>query len=172
MSKYNHIIETSTSTIVAEYIPSVNKASSFQSESQLENEFIKNLTNLSYEYISIKSESDLIKNLRVQLEKLNNYHFTDKEWDNIFKKQIANENEGIKEKTSKIQSETTQLDFKKEDGTPYNIRLIDKVNIHNNTLQVINQYENIGNRENRYDVTILVNGLPLVHVELKVGANR
>ena len=106
----------------------------------------------------IHSEKDLIDNLRCQLEKLNDYHFTDKEWDTFFKQEIANPNFGIKEKTKIIQ----------EDYQFRNILLIDKNNIHNNTLQVINQYEtNEGKRANRYDATVLVNGLPLVHIELK-----
>jgi type I restriction enzyme R subunit len=109
----------------------------------------------------------LIENLRKQLELLNDFTFTDSEWDRFFTECIANTNEGIVEKTRKIQDDHIQI-LKREDGTTKNIYLLDKKNIHNNRLQVINQYEEAGGKhETRYDVTILVNGLPLVHVELK-----
>lgn len=127
------------------------------------------LTEQGYEYLNIHNEKDLIANLRAQLEKLNNYNFSETEWDRFFKNSISNQNEGIVEKTRKIQEDNVQV-LKRDDGST-NITLIDKKNIHNNFLQVINQYV-IGTAEgakhdNRYDVTILVNGLPLVHVELK-----
>lgn len=116
---------------------------------------------------SIKSENDLIVNLRVKLEELNKLKFTDKEWERFFTEIIANKNEGIVEKTSKIQ-EQSRIAFKMDNGLSKNITLLDKKNIHENKLQVINQYvNNDGNYDNRYDVTILVNGLPLVHIELK-----
>ena len=109
----------------------------------------------------------MIENLRKQLELLNDFTFTDSEWDKFFTECIANTNEGIVEKTRKIQDDHIQI-LKREDGTTKNIYLLDKKNIHNNRLQVINQYEEAGGKhETRYDVTILVNGLPLVHVELK-----
>ncbi|NLH38354.1 MAG: type I restriction endonuclease subunit R, partial [Thermotogaceae bacterium] len=120
-----------------------------------------------YEYISVHNEAALISNLRKQLELLNDFTFTDSEWKRFFKECIANDNEGIVEKTRKIQDDYIQI-LKREDGTTKNIYLLDKKNIHNNRLQVINQYEEEGGKhETRYDVTILVNGLPLVHVELK-----
>ena len=112
----------------------------------------------------------MIINLRSQLEKLNNYQFTETEWDRFFKNSIANQNEGIVEKTRKIQEDNVQV-LKRDDGSTKNIMFIDKKNIHNNFLQVINQYvvgKGAGAKfNNRYDVTILVNGFPLVHVELK-----
>ena len=109
----------------------------------------------------------MIANLREQLQLLNDYTFTDSEWKRFFKEAIANENEGILEKTRKIQQDHVQI-LRRDDGTTKNIYLLDKKNIHNNRLQVLNQYEeNSGNNKTRYDVTILVNGLPLVHVELK-----
>lgn len=120
-----------------------------------------------YEYVAIQNADALVVNLRRQLELLNNCRFTDKEWDSFFKNKIANTNEGIVEKTRKIQEDYVQ-NLTREDGTTLNITLIDKKNIHNNRLQIINQYvETSGNHDTRYDVTILVNGLPLVHVELK-----
>ena len=167
MSKYNIVMETSNSTVVAEYEPLKRKSDSYQSEAALEREFIRMLTEQGYDYLEIHKQDTLVKNLRNQLELLNNYKFTDSEWERFFNNNIANNNDGIIEKTRKIQEDHIQV-LKKDDGTSKNIYLLDKKNIHNNRLQVINQYvENSGNYDNRYDVTILVNGLPLVHVELK-----
>jgi len=120
-----------------------------------------------YEYLSIKSEADLINNLRRCLEKLNNLTFTDAEWEQFFKTEIANPNHNIEDKTTTIQEDYIKI-LQRKDGSTKNIYLLDKQHIHNNRLQVINQYETeSGQRPNRYDVTILVNGLPLVHIELK-----
>lgn len=167
MSKYNVVMETSNSTVVAEYEPLKRKSDSYQSEAALEHEFIRMLTEQGYDYLEIHEQDTLVKNLRTQLELLNNYKFSDSEWERFFNNNIANNNDGIVEKTRKIQEDHIQV-LKKDDGTSKNIYLLDKKNIHNNRLQVINQYvENSGSYDNRYDVTILVNGLPLVHVELK-----
>ncbi len=167
MSKYNLVMETNNSTVVAEYEPLKRKSDSYQSEAALEKEFIRMLQEQGYDYLEIHDADTLIKNLRNQLELLNNYNFSDSEWERFFNNCIANNNDGIVEKTRKIQEDHVQV-LKKDDGTSKNIYLIDKKNIHNNRLQVINQYvENDGNYDNRYDVTILVNGLPLVHIELK-----
>ena len=167
MAQFTVITETNEATVVAEYKPVTNKSNQYQSEAELEKEFIKLLEEQSYEYVKIHHEDDLIKNLRKQLEKLNHYTFSDDEWDRFFKEFIANPNDKIVEKTRTIQEDETK-NLKRDDGTTKNIRLIDKNNIHNNSLQVINQYEvKDGTYKNRYDVTILVNGLPLVHVELK-----
>lgn len=167
MSEYNIIMSTDTSTVLAEYTPEHKKSDAYQSEAELEKEFIRMLTDQGYEYIAVHNEKALIANLRTQLEILNDYAFTDGEWDRFFQACIANKNEGIVEKTRKIQSDHIQL-LKRDDGTVKNIYLIDKKNIHNNRLQVLNQYEETaGTHETRYDVTILVNGFPLVHCELK-----
>lgn len=167
MSFYNIITETNEATVVTEYKPADRKSDAYQSEADLEKEFIKQLQEQSCEYLPIHCEEDLIKNLRKQLEALNNYTFTDDEWKRFFNGEIANHNMGIKEKTRTIQ-EDYRKNLKRDDGSTKNISLIDKTNIHNNKLQVINQYvNNDGRYDNRYDVTILVNGLPLVHVELK-----
>lgn len=167
MSTFNIIAQTAESTVVAEYEPQEKRSDSYQSEAALEQAFIKMLGEQGYEYVTINSEKELIDNLRKQLERLNKYTFTDKEWDSFFKHKIANHNDGIVEKTRKIQEDYVQ-NLTREDGSTMNISLIDKKNIHNNRLQVINQYEESGgNHDTRYDVTILVNGLPLVHVELK-----
>ena len=167
MNKYNVVMEMIDSTVVAEYEPLKNRSDAYQSEAALENEFIKMLTEQGYEYLTIHDSSALVNNLRTQLELLNDYKFTENEWTRFFNTNIANNNDGIVEKTKKIQTDHIQV-LKRDNGTSKNISLIDKKNIHNNRLQVINQYiENGGNYENRYDVTILVNGLPLIHIELK-----
>lgn len=167
MNKYNVVMEMNDSTVVTEYEPVKRKSDSYQSEQALENEFIRLLTEQGYDYLEIHDSESLIKNLRTQLEIVNDYKFTDSEWDRFFNDSIANNNDGIVEKTRKIQEDNIQV-LKRDDGTSKNITLIDKKCIHNNRLQVINQYvENKGNYDNRYDVTILVNGLPLVHIELK-----
>jgi type I restriction enzyme R subunit len=168
MSIYNIVASTDEATVVAEYAAEYNvRPEKYQSEAELEREFIKQLTSQGYEYISVHNEAALIENLRKQLELLNDFTFTDSEWEKFFTECIANTNEGIVEKTRKIQDDHIQI-LKREDGTTKNIYLLDKKNIHNNRLQVINQYEEAGGKhETRYDVTILVNGLPLVHVELK-----
>ena len=167
MNKYNVVMEMIDSTVVAEYEPLKNRSDAYQSEAALENEFIKMLTEQGYEYLTIHDSSALVNNLRKQLELLNDYKFTDSEWTRFFNTNIENNNDGIVEKTKKIQTDHIQV-LKRDNGTSKNISLIDKKNIHNNRLQVINQYvEDGGNYENRYDVTILVNGLPLIHIELK-----
>lgn len=167
--KYNLVSENNESTVVSEYrpLPSEVRESSYQSESQLEQKFIEQLQSQAYEYIKINTEQDLIQNLRKQLEKLNNYTFTDNEWNRFFTEEIANQNQGIEEKTATIQEDYIKI-LQRDDGSKKNIYLIEKDNIHDNSLQVINQYSTEdGERSNRYDVTILVNGLPLVHIELK-----
>jgi type I restriction enzyme R subunit len=167
MTQYSILASTDEYTVVSEYKPEGKRAKSYQSEADLENAFIKQLISQGYEYLEINSKEDLIQNLRKQLEKINKYKFTDNEWEKFFKEKIANPNEGIVEKTRKIQKDYIQV-LERDDGSSKNIYLIHKDNIHDNYLQVINQYEETkGKRKSRYDVTILVNGLPLVHVELK-----
>lgn len=167
MSAYNIIAATTESTVVSEYIPEPRKSDAYQSEAALEKEFIRLLQGQGYEYIQVRSEAELIQNLRCQLEALNRMTFTEEEWKRFFKNNLAGANEGIVEKTRKIQSDHVQP-LQRDDGTSKNVYLLDKKNIHNNRLQVLNQYEeDQGKRNTRYDVTILVNGLPLVHVELK-----
>jgi len=167
MSKFNIVASTNESTVVTEYEPQKTRSDAYQSEAMLEAAFIKLLTEQGYTYLQIHSSDELVANLRVQLEKLNNYHFSDDEWQQFFSQNLANANDGIVEKTRKIQEDNIQV-LKQDDGSTKNITLIDKKNIHNNSLQVINQYaEKSGNFNNRYDVTVLVNGFPLVHIELK-----
>ena len=170
MTFFNIVAQTTDNTVVTEYEPVKARSDSYQSEADLEKEFIRMLTEQGYAYLPIHSEAELVSNLRAQLEKLNGYTFSDSEWDRFFKNNVANPNEHIAEKTQKIQEDYVQV-LKRDDGTTKNITLIDKKNVHNNFLQVINQYEisqsQGAKHDNRYDVTILVNGLPLIHVELK-----
>ena len=167
MNKYNVVMEMQNATVVSEYEPEKKRSDAYQSEAALEKEFIRMLTEQGYEYLQIHDSETLINNLRHQLELLNDYKFSESEWTRFFNNNIANNNDGIVEKTRKIQEDHIQV-LKKDDGTSKNIYLLDKKNIHNNRMQVINQYvENDGNHDNRYDVTVLANGLPLVHIELK-----
>ncbi len=167
MSQYNIIAESAEYTVVSAYERTASTADAYQSEAELEREFIRLLQEQGYEYLPIHTEADLVSNLRTQLEKLNGYHFTDNEWDRFFKECVANQNDGIEAKTQKIQEDHIQV-LKRDTGESQNIKLLDKANIHNNSVQVINQYvEEGGAHDTRYDVTVLVNGLPLVHVELK-----
>ena len=170
MPFFDIISQTNENTVVTEYTPTERTAKNYQSEAELEKEFINILSNQGYKHINIHSENDLIENLRNKIQELNNYTFSDDEWQRFFKNSIANNNEGIEEKSKKIQEDYIQV-LKRDDGTSKNIKLIDKKNIHNNKLQVINQYV-IGKKEganydNRYDVTVLINGLPMIHIELK-----
>lgn len=170
MPYFNIVAETSENTVVTEYEPVKKRSGSYQSEAALEQEFVRMLCEQGYEYLSIHTESDLVSNLRRQLEKLNHYTFSDTEWEDFFHNDIANPHEHIVEKTRKIQEDYIQ-NLRRDDGSTKNITLIDKKNIHNNRLQVINQYvvgkEDGAKHDNRYDVTVLVNGFPLVHIELK-----
>ena len=142
------------------------RSSAYQSEAQLEDAFVKQLCRQGYERLAVSSEEELIANLRTQLEALNLICFSDKEWARLFKGWIAADNDGIVEKTRRIQRDHVYA-LRMDDGSVRNVSLIDKRNVHNNRMQVMNQYAQQGNYDNRYDVTVLVNGLPLVHVELK-----
>lgn len=167
MAQYNIIAESQEYTVVSEYDHVATPAENYQSEADLEKEFIRLLQEHGYDYLPIHKEADLISNLRNQLEKLNHYSFSDSEWERFFNECIANQNDDIVAKTQKIQDDYIQV-LKRDSGESQNIKLIDKDNIHNNSLQVINQYvEEGGSYDTRYDVSILVNGLPLVHIELK-----
>ena len=166
--RYETIAISEESTVVAEFVPDVASVqdAAYQSEDALERAFIRQLQAQAYDYLPLTSEAELIANLRFQLEKLNKVSLSDAVWERFFATAIAGANDGIVEKTTRIQQDHVQV-LKRDDGTTKNIYLIDKTNIHNNTLQVLNQYEANGARTNRYDVTVLVNGLPMVHIELK-----
>ncbi|MDY6084430.1 MAG: type I restriction endonuclease [Dialister sp.] len=170
MSYFNIVAQTTKNTVVTSYEPDERRASSYQSEAELEADFIRLLCEQGYSYLPIHSEADLILNLRRQLEALNEFQFSDSEWERFFAEVIANGNDGIPEKTAKLQEDVIQV-LRRDDGMTKNIMLIDKKHVHGNRLQVINQYvvgtKEGAKRDNRYDVTVLVNGFPLVHVELK-----
>ncbi len=170
INNYNLVAENTQSTVVTEYnrlADRVRDGVSYQSETELERAFIEQLEAQAYEFIAITSEIDLVSNLRKQLEKLNGFEFTDTEWDRFFVSELANPNQSIEEKTTTIQEDYIK-NLARDDGSVKNVYLLKKDNIHDNSLQVINQYATEdGQRANRYDVTILVNGLPLVHIELK-----
>ena len=170
MSYFNIVAQSSESTVVTEYKPQSKRSDGYQSEAALEQEFILLPCELGYERLTIHKEADLIANLRTQLEKLNDYRFTDGEWKRFWDEVLANTNSGILEKTRLIQEDYVQV-LRRDNGESKNIQLIDKKCIHNNSLQVINQYaistEEGAAHDNRYDVTVLVNGLPLIHIELK-----
>jgi type I site-specific deoxyribonuclease, hsdR family len=172
MSEKSAVYETSTiaemtnGIILANYEKILQVQESYQSEAELEESMIKNLVLQGYEKFNGKISDDLYKNLKVQLEKLNKITFTDKEWKRFLAEFLDSPNDGMIEKTRKIQ-ENHIHDFTFDDGHLQNIKIIDKKNIHNNFLQVTNQVRQEGTHNNRYDVTILVNGLPLVHIELK-----
>ena len=137
MSYFNIVAQSSESTVVTEYKPQAKRSEAYQSEAELEKEFIRLLEDLGYEYLTIHKETDLIDNLRTQLEKLNNYHFSDDEWHRFFREVLANSKHGIVEKTRLIQEDHVQV-LRRDNGESKNILLIDKRCIHNNTLQVIN----------------------------------
>ena len=170
MPYFNIVAQSSESTVVTEYKPQSKRSEAYQSEADLEKEFIRLLCELGYERLTVHKEADLIANLRTQLEKLNNYRFTDGEWKRFWNEVLANTNSGILEKTRLIQEDYVQV-LRRDNGESKNIQLIDKKCIHNNSLQLINQYtvsaEEGAAHDNRYDVTVLVNGLPLIHIELK-----
>lgn len=170
MTYFNIVAATTENTVVTEYVPVKKKSDSYQSEAALEKEFIDMLCSQGYTYLPIHTEKELIDNLRQQIGLLNGYTFTDNEWNRFFTECIANSNDDVAEKSRRFQEDYIQV-LKRDDGTSKNIKLVDKANIHNNSLQVINQYvigkSDGAKQNNRYDVTILVNGLPIIHVELK-----
>lgn len=167
VSSYSLILEGPSSTVCAEAPKAAHVSTAYQSEAQLEDELIRQFCDQGYERVCPKSEAELIANLRRQLELLNGFEFADDDWERFFREVIANKAEGIVEKTRRIQKSPV-IDFRLADGTLKNVMLLDRDHIYKNRLQVMNQYEaNEGSHKNRYDATILVNGLPLVHIELK-----
>jgi type I restriction enzyme R subunit len=166
IQNFEPISISNESTVVADLGEFLRKETAYQSELDLENQFIDLLKDQAYDYLSVNSELDLIDNLKQKLEKLNNIQFSNSEWEEFFSSCISKDNDSVLDKSKRIQEDHIQV-LKRDSGEIKNIYLIDKQNIHNNSLQVLNQYEIEGARKNRYDVTILVNGLPLVHIELK-----
>ena len=168
VDKYSIIAEQAEMTVMAHYDVQPREAEPFQSEAALEAKLIKQLVAQGYDNPHIVDEPSLVANLRSQLERLNNYQFSDAEWKRLLDTEIANDAMDIEAKTALIQKGDTVVSLKRDNGEPKNIKLIDKRNLGNNRMQVIHQYvPSGGTAKNRYDVTILVNGLPMVHIELK-----
>lgn len=170
MAYFNIVAETNKNTVITKYESVKQHSDAYQSEAELEKELIRLLSEQGYEHLSIHTEKELVENLRMQLQLLNDYEFSDREWERFFLDCIANKNDSVVEKSAKIQEDFVQV-LKRDDNMTKNIMLIDKKNIHNNRLQVINQFvvttDQGAKHDNRYDVTILVNGIPMVQIELK-----
>lgn len=166
-TQYNILAELENSTVVAKYESPERTRTGYQSENELELSLIAQLQQQGYEYKkTLTTDKQLVENLRECLQRLNNITLSDNEWKSLLS-QIIDPSKGIQEKTEIIQRSEI-LNITLDNGETKNIRLIDKKSIHNNILQVINQYKPEGGTfKNRYDVTVLVNGLPLVHIELK-----
>ena len=163
MDDYKIIVEQEHSTVAAHYEVEPKPAEGYQSEAALEKSLIKQLQGQGYEYVKVKDEDGLLKNLRRQLELLNDVVLSDIEWARLLP-MISNEQMSIQDKTEMIQGKGYVLNLTMDNGLTKNIKLVDKQNVYNNRLQLTNQYEVEGAHKNRYDVTILVNGLPMVHV--------
>ncbi|EFO4439755.1 type I restriction endonuclease subunit R, partial [Escherichia coli] len=167
MTHQTHTIAESNNFIVLDkYINAEPTGDSYQSESDLERELIQDLRNQGYEFISVKSQSAMLSNVREQLQSLNGVVFNDSEWRRFTEQYLDNPSDGILDKTRKIHIDYI-CDFIFDDERLENIYLIDKKNLMRNKVQIIQQFEQTGSHANRYDVTILVNGLPLVQIELK-----
>lgn len=168
MTQYKTIAESNNFIVLDQYNKFVEEPNAgYQTEGSLEREFIRDLQAQGYEYLQdINGHDALIKNLRAQLQRLNNVVFSDAEWRRFLEEYLDKPSDSLIEKTRKIHDDYI-YDFVFDDGRIQNIYLLDKKNLANNALQVINQFEQTGSYDNRYDVTILVNGLPLVHIELK-----
>ena len=169
MDDYKIIVEQEHQTVMAHYEVEQKPAEGYQSEARLEAALIQQLQAQGYDYVQVKDEAGLLRNLRRQLELLNDVTLSDSEWARLLP-MISNEQMTIQDKTEMMQGKGYILALTLDNGLTKNIRLVDKQNVYNNRLQVINQYEVEGAYKNRYDVTILVNGLPLVHIELKSEA--
>ena len=168
MTQYKTIAESNNFIVLEQYKKFVEEPNAgYQTEGSLEREFIRDLQAQGYEYLQgLNNHDELIKNLRVQLQRLNNVVFSDAEWHRFLEEYLDKPSDSLIEKTRKIHDNYI-YDFVFDNGHIQNIYLLDKKNLANNALQVINQFEQSGSYDNRYDVTILMNGLPLVHIELK-----
>ena len=171
MTTYNTIAELQNFFVLDSYtkLSQVgDQLTGYQTEAALERELIEDLVNQGYEYLpQLVTPQALVANVRKQLQTLNNTVFTDAEWQRFLDEYLDKANDGIVDKTRKVQDNCAAYDFTFDDGHIQNIYLVDKKNIARNKVQVINQFEQTGSQANRYDVTILVNGLPMVQVELK-----
>jgi type I restriction enzyme R subunit len=167
MTDYKTIAETNSFIVLDSYIKVSRAAESYQSEDALERELIQDLVNQGYEHLpTLNNPAALLANVRVQLQALNHVQFTEDEWQRFVETYLDKPSDSIVDKTRKIHDDHIH-DFVFDDGHIQNIYLVDKTKLARNKLQVIQQFEQTGSYANRYDVTILVNGLPLVHIELK-----
>ena len=168
MTQYKTIAESNNFIVLDQYNKFVEEPNAgYQTEGSLEREFIRDLQAQGYEYLQgLNNHDALVKNLRAQLQRLNNVVFSDAEWRRFLEEYLDKPSDSLIEKTRKVHDDYI-YDFVFDNGRIQNIYLLDKKNLANNAVQVINQFEQTGNYDNRYDVTILVNGLPLVHIELK-----
>ena len=167
MPDYKTIAESKNFIVLDKYTAEWKAAEGYQTEEALERELIQDLVNQGYEFVpGLNTPEKLLANVRVQLQALNNVQFTDAEWQRFVSNWLDKPSEGIVDKTRKVHDDYVH-DFVFDDGRIQNIYLFDKKHIARNKLQVIKQFEQTGSHANRYDVTILVNGLPLVQVELK-----
>lgn len=170
MTQYSTIAELQNFIVLDSYTKNflINEPpAGYQSEAALEHELIKDLQGQGYEYLpNLVTPEALLANVRKQLQTLNNIAFTDAEWKRFLEEYLDKASDNIVDKTRKVQDDYI-YDFVFDDGHIQNIYLVDKQNVARNKVQVINQFEQTGTHANRYDVTILVNGLPMVHVELK-----
>lgn len=168
MTQYKTIAESNNFIVLDQYNKFVEEPNAgYQTEGSLEREFIRDLQAQGYEYLQwLNNHDELIKNLRAQLQRLNNVVFSDAEWQRFLEEYLDKPSDSLIEKTRKIHDDYI-YDLVFDNGRIQNIYLLDKKNLANNTVQVINQFKQTGSYDNRYDVTILVNGLPLVHIELK-----
>lgn len=170
MIQYSTIAETNNFIVLDHYdkvYESNEPPAGYQTEAALEREFIEDLQRQGYEYLPrLTTPAALLENLRTQLQALNGVTFSDAEWQRFLDEYLDKPNDGIVDKTRKVQNDAV-YDFVFDDGHIQNIHLVDKQTVARNRVQVINQFEQTGTHANRYDVTILVNGLPMVQVELK-----
>ena len=167
MTSYTPIAESNNFIVLDKYTKNWQVAESYQSEDALEQELIQDLQNQGYEYVAgLNNPQAMLANAREQLQALNKVMFTEEEWQRFVESYLDKPSDSITDKTRKLHDDYI-LDFVFDDGRIQNIYLVDKHTIARNKLQVIRQFEQTGSYANRYDVTILVNGLPLVHIELK-----
>lgn len=167
MAEYKPITETNNFIVLDKYNKIAQQGVSYQTEAQLEAELIRDLQNQGYEYLpKLINTKEMLKNIKFQLESLNEVKFLDSEWKRFCEEYLDKPSDNYIDKTRKIHDDYI-YDFTFDDGHLKNIYLVDKKNMSRNKLQVISQFEQKGTQSNRYDVTILVNGLPLIQIELK-----
>ena len=167
MAEFKPIAESNNFIVLDKYTKIEQQGSGYQTEADLERELVQDLVNQGYEHLtSVTTPEKMLANVRVQLQNLNNVEFTEAEWVRFCVQFLDNPSDNTIDKTRKIHTDYI-YDFVFDDGHIQNIYLVDKKNVAKNKVQVISQFEQKGTQANRYDVTILVNGLPLVQIELK-----